>query len=71
MLKFPVICPVCSREQTIELPKLRIIAAIVGFQPIQLHTTCHNQFWNAGAAELEQLREHVADEIPKNNFSSP
>jgi hypothetical protein len=65
MFKFPVKCPVCRREQIIELPKLRIVAALVGFQPIQLHTTCHDQFWNANAAEMEQLREFVATEFPQ------
>jgi len=71
MFKFPIICPVCSREQIIELPKLRIIAALVGFHPIRLHSPCHDQFWDANATELEQLREFVATEIPKDNFTGP
>jgi hypothetical protein len=37
-----------------------VAAALVSSKPLRLRAPCHNLNWDAGPAEIEQIREYLA-----------
>jgi hypothetical protein len=59
IVKFSVICPVCQREVLTSLPFIYAAEALIRGKNIRLHASCHDKWWDASSAEVEQVREYV------------
>jgi hypothetical protein len=59
LLRFPVICPMCRREELAALPTAYVAAALLQGSAIQLYARCHDVHWNAQPLEVDQLREYL------------
>ena len=81
LLRFPVVCPMCRREELAVLPTGYVAAALLKGSIIQLYASCHDVYWDARPIEVEQLREYLgiaainvhqsAEPIAKNATESP
>ena len=59
ILRFPTVCPRCSKEALSELPLAVITAALTNGHKLRLRAgCCHEVTWYASEAEREQLREY-------------
>ena len=58
---FPVKCPVCLRESLTGF-RISVIAEALQTLEIRLYANCHLTSWDASAAELARLRQHL-DEV--------
>ncbi|MDP9091189.1 MAG: hypothetical protein M3O26_20940 [Pseudomonadota bacterium] len=59
LLRFPVICPMCGREELALLPTAYVAAALLKGSLIQLYASCHDVYWDAKYPEVEQLRQYL------------
>ena len=58
-LRFPTVCPHCSKEALSELPLAVIAAALTKGDKLLLRAGCCREVtWYASEAEREQLREY-------------
>lgn len=81
LLRFPVVCPMCRREELAVLPTAYVAAALLKGCVIQLYASCHDVYWDAQPVEVEQLREYLgiaaksvqqtAEPIPTNAPETP
>src|SRR3979411_384586 len=60
VLLFPVVCPVCKREELVTLPIAVVGRALLKNSVIELYANCHDIYWDAQAIEVEQIREYLA-----------
>jgi hypothetical protein len=59
ILRFPTVCPRCSRESLSALPLAVITAALTNGEKLRLRAECcHEVTWDATEVEREQLREY-------------
>jgi hypothetical protein len=58
-VRFPVVCPNFLREVRSDLPLAQAAGALIRQRGIRMHSPCHDVYWDAGAFEMEQLREYV------------
>jgi hypothetical protein len=58
-LRFPTVCPRCSKETLSELPLAVITAALTNGDNLRLRAECcYEVTWDATEVEREQLREY-------------
>lgn len=60
LIRFPIACPVCSKEFLAEFPVAVVADALVTANSIRLYARCHDKAWDASAIEREQLREYLS-----------
>jgi hypothetical protein len=60
IIRFPVRCPQCANEALGEYALIDVAAALVSSKPLRLVSPCHSLEWDAGPAEIEQIREYLA-----------
>jgi hypothetical protein len=76
IVRFPITCPKCGKEQLDEYPVAEVAAALLSGGKLRLLAACHRYTWNANPTELEQIREYLgvtnvdAKELPSDNTSS-
>jgi hypothetical protein len=59
ILRFPTVCPRCSKESLSALPLAVITAALTNDEKLRLRAECcHEVTWYATETEREQLREY-------------
>jgi len=59
ILRFPTVCPRCSKESLSALPLSVITAALTNGKKLRLRAECcYEVTWYATEAEREQLREY-------------
>jgi|SRR5882724_411541 len=58
-LRFPVVCPVCAKEQIATLPIATLTRGLLTGKSIRLYAACHDKYWDATSVEKEQLREYL------------
>jgi hypothetical protein len=59
ILRFPTVCPRCSKESLSALPLSVIKAALTNGGKLRLRAgCCYGVTWDATAVEREQLREY-------------
>ena len=59
VLRVPVACPKCTREQLLELAAGTVAEALASGAAILLFVSCHRAAWKASLVEREQLREYL------------
>jgi hypothetical protein len=58
ILRFPIVCPRCSRESLSEFPLEVIAAALAEGDTLRLRAECHAVSWDASEIEREQILEY-------------
>jgi hypothetical protein len=59
ILRFPTVCPRCSKESLSALPLSVITAALTNGDKLRLRAgCCYEVTWDASEVEREQLREY-------------
>ena len=59
MLAVPVTCRTCGKETITEFPGVVIATALLKWNHMVLHASCHPEPWNASPSEMEQIREYA------------
>jgi hypothetical protein len=59
-LRFPAVCPSCSKESLSALPLSVIREALMNGGRLCLHSGCCDAIWDATETEREQLQEYLA-----------
>jgi hypothetical protein len=67
LITFPVKCPLCGREQLIELPVAEVADALLRDEDVYLSASCCGVVWTASEIECEQIREYLAAISRANN----
>jgi hypothetical protein len=67
LIRFPVKCPLCSREHLIELPVAEVADALLRDEDVYLSASCCGVVWTASEIECEQIREYLAAITRANN----
>ena len=57
-VRFPVVCPRCSREHLAEFPLAIVSAALANGDVLRLSADCHGVSWDASESEREQILEY-------------
>src|SRR5258707_7844836 len=60
IVRFPVLCPRCGVESLAEVSVDLAAEALMRNEGIQLKSACHNLYWTASPAEMQQLREYMS-----------
>ena len=58
-IRLTVKCPRCGRGTLAQLRIAVIAQAFILENPIRLHATCHDLWWDASYLERQELREHL------------
>ncbi len=70
-IRFPVSCPLCTRELLTRMPVAVIARALSIGATIRLRATCHDIDWEASASEVEQIRQYFdAARVAEHTHSS-
>jgi hypothetical protein len=59
IVRFPVICPRCGEESLTEVSIALAAEALMRNEGAQLKAACHNLYWTASPAEMQQLRKYM------------
>jgi hypothetical protein len=62
-IRFPVTCPQCGQETLGDFAVVDIAAALISANPLRLFAPCHCVYWEAGPAEIAQIREYLAADV--------
>ncbi len=67
----PVKCPICGKQALSPHPVIVVVTALTLWDRMLLRAPCHKQTWEAAAAELKSIRDHLGEEwIEKQRNSS-
>jgi hypothetical protein len=55
----PVQCPECREEWLEGFPLALVADALLSGSRIRIRSRCHSTEWNAGAVEMEQIRQYL------------
>jgi hypothetical protein len=55
----PIKCPQCGTESLTEFPTIVVATALTQWNQLQIHANCHPKPWDASAAELQAIRNHL------------
>jgi hypothetical protein len=75
ILRFPTVCPRCSKESLSAIPLSVIKAALTNGSKLRLHSGCCLEVaWDATEAEREQIREYwlsttLDEEHPQQQYT--
>ena len=58
-LRFPVVCPICAKEQLATFSIATLTRGLLSGKSIRLYAACHDKYWDATRIEKEQLREYL------------
>ncbi len=61
MIRIPVKCPRCGGASLAQFNIAVIAEAFILENPIRLHATCHDQWWDATYSERQEIREHLIE----------
>jgi hypothetical protein len=59
-IRFPVVCPRCGVESLAEVSIALAAEALMRNEGTQLKAACHNLYWTASPAEMQQLRGYMS-----------
>lgn len=59
MIRIPVKCPRCGGESLARFDIAVIAEAFILENPIRLHATCHDQWWDATYSERQEIRQRL------------
>jgi hypothetical protein len=59
-LRFPVVCPICAKEQLATFSIAILTRGLLSGKSIRLYAACHDKYWDATRIEKEQLREYLS-----------
>jgi hypothetical protein len=59
VIRFPVTCPQCGKEQLTELRIADVAIALMEGRELTLYASCHEYHWSASDSELQQIREYL------------
>jgi hypothetical protein len=59
-IRFPITCPLCGKEQLIDLPVAEIADSLLKSEDVYLSASCCSVVWVASEIESEQIREYLA-----------
>jgi hypothetical protein len=59
MVAIPVRCPKCGASGLAEFPVVVVAIALVKWNNMCLYAPCHGGGWDAGAKEMEAIRQHL------------
>ena len=65
VVRIPVVCPVCGREEVQSFEVAALAAALLQAAQIRLGSACHRAAWNASALEVEQMRQYLGVITPR------
>ena len=65
VVRLPVVCPVCDREEVQEFELATLAAALLEGAHITLESACHPLPRGASSREIEQIRQYLGALKPR------
>jgi hypothetical protein len=70
-IRFPIVCPLCGTEAMTEYPIADVANALLSRSTeLKLHAPCHDYYWTASQAELQQVRQYMGAWLKTGPHSS-
>ena len=70
-IRIPVTCPICRIEHLSAFRVESVLDGLDNAAPIRLTASCHDTAWYATPAEVDRIRQHVAEAIDFSSRATP
>ena len=66
-VSLPVRCRRCGVVTLVEFPTVVVVTALTRWNQLALHSHCHDEKWDASAAEIQAIRDYVGHDWVEAN----